>query len=734
MMNTLYISLQPIFRWVLQTSIVCSLLVCLIMLVKVIFRSKLPARWHYLLWLTLVFRLIMPPLPENLFNYHNVIPVNHFKTTIIESIPTQEIQSTLTHQEQKNVITPNNGIVQQRSTPIKNAIKKQSVPVEQIVMFVWLTGILLMAVLSILANAQLFQFIKRQVYINDSEIIGFFEQCKKRMRIKRKIPLVITRKLTSPTLLGFIHPKIILSQTHLTMLNESQLKSVFYHELAHFKRKDIFVNCVMNGLLILHWFNPIIWYAYNRLREDQEIGCDALALTYLDESQKTEYGHTIIKLLDSFNNRNPISSIAKMAGGKGNLKRRILMIKQFQKKSYRWSLMGVVSVIGLSLFTFINVDANSNNVIKKNESVNTPLKSDASLVNTNSTANSSTIYIPPKQSENFNNMTKEEILTKMINTVDNFETAKGEFKVHYGSIIGSSDETIDYELSLKKKPGGFSSITYKENGKDKVFYNYYLNGTMWNLNQETGQFYETKYIEPKRMGTLTINKAFHVNDRGENESMTRERPPITGGSESLFPYEIAGLYTSNLNNWQIEKQNEELLGHNTLVIKGTLNDYAKLKHKSNTFRFWVDKDTGILLKYETYNSGGDVVNYLYPMKLEINVPIDSKDFTPNLDGYKKVKMKRGPGIETGNISDNEIPKELQAQWKNASNKPNETIVLHQNDNWYIYVKKGYLVDTIKVDGMEGTLLLAKVPAQKSAYRYKSIAKGFKIEKLKIVYE
>ncbi|MBS5910090.1 MAG: hypothetical protein KID09_05430 [Paenibacillus macerans] len=42
------------------------------------------------------------------------------------------------------------------------------------------------------------------------------------------------------------------------------MKYIFLHELVHHKRKDIAVNWAMTVLLIMHWFNPVLWYAYRR--------------------------------------------------------------------------------------------------------------------------------------------------------------------------------------------------------------------------------------------------------------------------------------------------------------------------------------------------------------------------------------------------------------------------------------------------------------------------------------
>jgi outer membrane lipoprotein-sorting protein len=343
-----------------------------------------------------------------------------------------------------------------------------------------------------------------------------------------------------------------------------------------------------------------------------------------------------------------------------------------------------------------------------------------------------TVYTPPKKDENFKDMTKEEILTKMLNTVDYFETAKGEFKINYADTLGET--LIEYELSLNNKAGGYSKVTYITEGAEKVTTLYYKDGTRWEIDENSGIYGEGKYSEEtqgNQSETLKIEDAFSVDSRGSNVTYYRERPHIGQAGSSLFPYEIASNYTRDLNSWDIEKQNEELLGHNTLVIEGEID-----RRDFQSFRFWVDKDTGILVKYETYSSDGNLVDYLHPTKLEINVPIDSEKFIPNLEGYEKLDMpgdKSKPKMITGNV-DESIPEELKMQWEKAKEKPNETTTLHLDDNWYIFVEKGYIFDRIEANGDEGTLYLTKVSPQKSQFNYRAIAEGYKVDNLKIVYE
>ncbi len=177
------------------------------------------------------------------------------------------------------------------------------------------------------------------------------------MSVKRDIPLLLAGKIASPTVFGFLRPRVLLSSAHMKVLDEQQLRYIFHHELAHIKRRDVGVNWLMHGLLILNWFNPILWYAYSSMREDQELACDAFALTYIDSEEKLAYGHTIITLLEHYSSYYQVPSLANLSRNKRTLKRRILMIKKLKKNSYRWSAFGVVAIIAVSSVSLLNAHA-----------------------------------------------------------------------------------------------------------------------------------------------------------------------------------------------------------------------------------------------------------------------------------------------------------------------------------------------------------------------------------------
>lgn len=244
-----------------------------------------------------------------------------------------------------------------------------------------------------------------------------------------------------------------------------------------------------------------------------------------------------------------------------------------------------------------------------------------------------------KQTENDAVMSKEDILTMMLNSIDHFDTAKGRF-IFYNKDISETEET-EFELSLKDKTGGYNKLTRHANNGDIVTYWQYNDKNLWIIDENKKLYRMGEYVKAADSKPLSIEETFQVNNGGERVIKIRWRPPIGYVMDVLFPSKLAADFLGDFNQWEIEKQNERLAGHNTVVIKGNMkHDIYK------TFRFWVDKDTGILMQYEQYDSNGEAGISQHVSDMEINVPVDSKKFTPNLEwsGFKREDFSENPVI------------------------------------------------------------------------------------------
>ncbi|MDA1666886.1 M56 family metallopeptidase [Bacillus cereus] len=355
MINTLInVYLPHFFDWLIETSLMASILVGFILCIKVLFRNKLTPRWQYMLWIVLMIRLLLPWSPDSSYSIYSLLSYSSSVSEVIpKNMPATENIVNI-ESDRKVELESNPKMVTKTSEPeVEVSSEKQTTfSLYKLALYVWLAGVIILAAITFLTNRRLYSYIKKQPDITDEQVITVFDRCKQSMKVKKAVSLRLAGKIASPTVFSFFRPKVLLSKKHMKVLNEQQLQYVFYHELAHIKRKDVAVNWIMYSLILLNWFNPILWYAYFCMREDQELACDAYALTFIDKEEQIAYGHTIITLLEHYSYQVP--SLANLSRNKRTLKRRIVMIKKFQKKSYRLSLLGIIAIVAIASLSLFN--------------------------------------------------------------------------------------------------------------------------------------------------------------------------------------------------------------------------------------------------------------------------------------------------------------------------------------------------------------------------------------------
>jgi beta-lactamase regulating signal transducer with metallopeptidase domain len=82
----------------------------------------------------------------------------------------------------------------------------------------------------------------------------------------------------SPALVGLWPQRLVLPRDFEQRFDAPARRLVLAHEAVHARRHDNAWNLLGAALLCLQWFNPLAWWAWGRLRGDQELACDAAVL------------------------------------------------------------------------------------------------------------------------------------------------------------------------------------------------------------------------------------------------------------------------------------------------------------------------------------------------------------------------------------------------------------------------------------------------------------------------
>jgi len=79
-------------------------------------------------------------------------------------------------------------------------------------------------------------------------------------------------------------------------LPPEQMELVLKHELAHIRGSHVWGKGLVMSLLLLYWWNPIMWAAYRLVSRDMELACDEAVLAGLEEEERRTYARTLVEL------------------------------------------------------------------------------------------------------------------------------------------------------------------------------------------------------------------------------------------------------------------------------------------------------------------------------------------------------------------------------------------------------------------------------------------------------
>ncbi len=353
--------LSTVLGWLARSTMQVSILVCLILAVKAAVRGRLSARWHYCLWLLLLIRMVMPWAPESSVSVFNIVPDFRDKGSVAAGGTAKRVVSDIGQAKPETIDTA----PQIRTETLSRPTSTWRLPAGlsfgagDILALIWLGGALIFLVYVFATSLCVWIEIRCRRPLTNQKVLDLLEDCKRQMGIHTPVTVVENSRVGSPALFGFIRPRLLLPKGMLAAFGPGELRYVFLHELAHVKRYDIVVNWLMSCLQVLHWFNPLVWYAFYRMRADRELACDALALSRTQPSQSAEYGRTIVNLLERFSRPRYLPAMAGILESKSQLKRRITMIARFKKSSYRWSVPAVILLAVLSCVVLTNAQVTS---------------------------------------------------------------------------------------------------------------------------------------------------------------------------------------------------------------------------------------------------------------------------------------------------------------------------------------------------------------------------------------
>ena len=309
--------MNELFLKIINMSISASWLVLAVLILRFVLK-KAPKWINVLLWGIVAIRLICP------FSFESTLSLIPSAETIPLNIgmdTTPTINSGIS--AINNAVNP---IISQSNTPMAGASVNPLQITIGIYEYIWIFGMIALALYTAISYLRLRRKVDTAVRYKDN--------------------IFQSENVSFPFVLGIIKPRIYLP----FKMNGQYLEYVVAHEQAHICRKDHWWKPLGFLLLMIHWFNPLMWLAYVLLCRDIELACDEKVIKELGNEQRGDYTQALVAC--SVNRR--MIAACPLAFGEVSVKERVKSVMNYKKPAFWVIIISVIVCVGVAVCFLTN--------------------------------------------------------------------------------------------------------------------------------------------------------------------------------------------------------------------------------------------------------------------------------------------------------------------------------------------------------------------------------------------
>lgn len=305
----------------LKEVLTVSALILVVLLVRAIFKNRVPKRMIYCLWLVVLLKLCLPGTLVSL----PVLPAED------AAAPTQSAelpaQTTPVFQQPAQTVVQPQTPTQQSVSPAQETVTPAAklLTTAQILQIVWFSGSALLGLWLFGAWAVFTIRLRR-----DRRFLG-----------KRSGTCIyVSGAVKSPCLAGLI-PAVYLTED---VLQADEAELILRHELTHLRHLDFLWSLCRTAAVTVYWWNPFIWLAAICSKRDAELACDEAVAAKLPESKRLAYARAILA-------QAPRKTAALSLAGPP-VKERILFLTKKQRTSVLCVILALLLVVSATGCSF----------------------------------------------------------------------------------------------------------------------------------------------------------------------------------------------------------------------------------------------------------------------------------------------------------------------------------------------------------------------------------------------
>lgn len=180
-------------------------------------------------------------------------------------------------------------------TPLAGAPQGRGLPWPLALTAAWMAGVGLVLGRHLFDRIRLWRIV-RAASPPSSRLASCYRKIAGQLGVRRPPRLLLTDRLESPALAGFLWPVIFVPSW---LAAEENLRGLLWslrHELSHWKWLDPVALAVRDAARILFYFHPVVWWAGRRLVVALELACDREIVR--DPVEADHYARELFRILE----------------------------------------------------------------------------------------------------------------------------------------------------------------------------------------------------------------------------------------------------------------------------------------------------------------------------------------------------------------------------------------------------------------------------------------------------
>ena len=332
--------MNSLFKLILSLSVSGSLLILTLLLCKPLVQHRLSKRWQYYIWLVVIARLLLPFTP----------PVSAVGLLFTQAelrtapqISAVQAAAPLPDEEALAISTS----PAPSSPPAAGDAHKSPPSMLSHLGLLWLAVAAGLLLRKITIYQSFINYLRASCEeVSDIALLDRLAQLSAQAGVKRPLELSINPLISSPLLYGFFCPCIVLPTASLP---DADFQYTILHELTHYKRRDLFYKWLVQLVLCVHWFNPLVYWMNREISRVCELSCDEAVLQTLDTAQRRVYGDTLLHAMGNGGTYKSAPASVMLNESAALLKERLNAIMKFHKISRTAAILSVVFAILLTV-------------------------------------------------------------------------------------------------------------------------------------------------------------------------------------------------------------------------------------------------------------------------------------------------------------------------------------------------------------------------------------------------